>query len=71
MRSQVKRGVVDLDIRLFNVQSIYITRDQLFLNFKMANIEGDVTKQITSDVELFGSIMQQNGFENHFNRNDA
>ena len=34
----------------------------------MAIIKGDVTQQITSEVDLFGSIMQQNVIENKFNR---
>ena len=33
----------------------------------MATIGGDVTKQITSEVDLFGSIMQQNVIINKFN----
>ena len=33
----------------------------------MATIGGDVTEQITSEVDLFGSMMQQNVFENEFN----
>ena len=33
----------------------------------MATIGGDVTEQITSEVDLFGSIMQQNVIENEFN----
>ena len=34
----------------------------------MATIEGDVTEQITSEVDLFGSIIQQTIIENEFNR---
>ena len=34
----------------------------------MAIIGGDVTDQITSEVDLFGSIMQQKVIENEFNR---
>ena len=37
----------------------------------MATIGGDVAEQITSDVNLFGSIMQQNIIENEFNREYA
>ena len=37
----------------------------------MATIGGDVTKEITSEVDLFGSIMQQNVIENEFNREYA
>ena len=37
----------------------------------MAAIGGDVTKQITSEVDLFKSIMQQNVIENEFNREYA
>ena len=37
----------------------------------MATIGGDVTEQITSEVDLFGSIMQQNVIENDFNREYA
>ena len=33
----------------------------------MATLRGDVTKIITSEVDLFGSIMQQNVIENEFN----
>ena len=34
----------------------------------MAIIGGDVTKQMTSEVDLFKSIMMQNVIENEFNR---
>ena len=34
----------------------------------MATIGGEVTKEITSEVNLFGSTMQQNVIENEFNR---
>ena len=34
----------------------------------MATIGGDVTEQITNEVNLFGSIIQQNVIENKFNR---
>ena len=34
----------------------------------MATIGGDVTEQLTSEVDLFGSIMQQYVIENEFNR---
>ena len=37
----------------------------------MATIGGDVTEQITSEVDLFGSIMQQNVIENEFKREYA
>ena len=37
----------------------------------MATIGGDVTEQITSEVDLFGSIMQKNVIENEFNREYA
>ena len=37
----------------------------------MATIGGDVTEEITSEVDLFGSIMQQNVIENEFNREYA
>ena len=33
----------------------------------MVTIEGDVTEQITSEVDIFGSIMQQNVIDNEFN----
>ena len=33
----------------------------------MATIGHDVTEQITSEIDLFGSIMQQNVIENEFN----
>ena len=62
-----KRGAVNLYLRPLNVQSINVTSDQLSIIFKMATIGGDVTEQITSEVNLFGSIMQQNVIENEFN----
>ena len=34
----------------------------------MATIGGHVTEEIPSEVDLFGSIMQQNVIENEFNR---
>ena len=37
----------------------------------MATFGGDVTVQITSEVDLFGSIMPQNVIENEFNREYA
>ena len=37
----------------------------------MATMGGDVTEEITSKVDLFGSIMQQNIIENEFNREYA
>ena len=37
----------------------------------MTTIGGDVTEQITSEVGLFGSMMQQNVIENEFNREFA
>ena len=37
----------------------------------MATIGGDVTEQITSEVDLFGSILKQNSIENEFNREYA
>ena len=37
----------------------------------MATIGVDVTKQITSEVDSFGSIMQQNEIENELNREYA
>ena len=37
----------------------------------MATIGGDVTEQITSEVDPFGSIMQQNVIENELNREYA
>ena len=37
----------------------------------MATIGGDVTEQIKSEVDLFGSIMQHNVIENEFNREYA
>ena len=37
----------------------------------MASIRGDVTKEITSKVDLFGSIMQQNIIENELTREDS
>ena len=49
--------------RLPNVSSMHSPSDQLFKIFKMATIGGDVTEEITSEVDLFGSIMQQNVIE--------
>ena len=37
----------------------------------MATIGGNVTEQLTSEVDLFGSIMQQNVIKNKFNREYA
>ena len=37
----------------------------------MATMGGDVTEKITSEIDLFGSIMQQNIIENKFNREFA
>ena len=37
----------------------------------MATMGGDVTEKITSELDLFGSIMQQNVIENEFNREYA
>ena len=37
----------------------------------MATIGGDITEEITSEVDLIGSIMQQNVIENEFNREYA
>ena len=37
----------------------------------MATMGGDVTEEITSEVDLFGSILQQNIIENVFNRKYA
>ena len=37
----------------------------------MATMGGEVTEEITSEVDLFGSIMQQNVIENEFNREYA
>ena len=34
----------------------------------MAIIRDDVTDQITSEIDLFGLMMQQNVIENEFNR---
>ena len=39
--------------------------------FKMVTIGGDVREEITSEVDLLGSIMQQNVIENEFNREYA
>ena len=54
-----------------NTSSIHLTSDQLFIIFKIATIESDVTDKITSEVALFGTIMQQNVIENEFNREYA
>ena len=37
----------------------------------MATIGGDVTEQMTNEIDLYGSIMQQNVIENEFNREYA
>ena len=47
-----------------NKANIHLTSGQLFIMFKMTTIGGDVTEQITSEGDLFGSIMQQNVIEN-------
>ena len=68
----VDSGAVKLYIRRNpNEANIFLTRTQLFIIFKMATIRGDVTEQITREVHLFGSIMQQNVIENTFNREYA
>ena len=67
-----KSRAVNLYIRRNpNKVIIYLTSSQLLIIFKMATIGNDVTKQITSEVDLFGSIMQQNVIENKFNRKYA
>ena len=64
-----KNGAVKLYIRRNpNKANINLNSGHLFKIFKMATIGGDVTEQITSGVDLFGSIMQQNIIENEFNR---
>ena len=68
-RVQIKRGAVDLYIRRhLNVPSNHPNSDQLFIIFKMAINKRDVTKQITSNVNLFGSIMKLNVIKNEVNR---
>ena len=47
-----------------NVSSIHLNSDQLFIIFKMATIVGDVTEQIISEFDLFGSIIKQNVIRN-------
>ena len=37
----------------------------------MATMELDMTEKITSEVDLFGWVMQQNVIENQFNRKYA
>ena len=54
-----------------NEANIHLLSGQLCIIFKMATIGGDSTKQITSEVDLFGSIMQQNVIENEFIREYA
>lgn len=63
----MKSVVVDHYIINPNEASIYPTSDELFIIFKMATIEDDVTKQITSEVDLFRSIMQHYIIVNEFN----
>ena len=64
-RVQVISGAVDLFIRKhLNVTIIHPNSDQLFIIFKMAIIEGNVTEKISSEVYLFGSIMQRYDIEN-------
>ena len=71
-QGQVKRNAVERYIRSYpNEVSIHPTSGQLFIILKMATIGGDVTEQITSEVDQFGSIMQQNVIENEFNREYA
>ena len=50
-----------------NVASIHLFSDQLFIIFKMATIWGNVTDRITSEIDPFGSIMQQNVIKIEFN----
>ena len=54
-----------------NESSIHPPSDKLFIIFKIATIGVDVTEEITSELDLFGSIMQQNVIENEFNRKHA
>ena len=53
------------------ISSIHLICDQLFITFKMATIGGDVTEKITSEVDLFGSIMQQKVIEHELTREYA
>ena len=57
--------------RLPNVSSIPLTSIQLFIIFEMATMGSDVTEEITSEVDVFCSIMQQNIIENKFNHEYA
>ena len=50
-----------------NKANSHLPSGQLLIIFKMATIGGDVTEQITSEVDLFESIMQQNVIENNIN----
>ena len=54
-----------------NEANIHLTSGHSFIIYKMATIGVDVTKQITSEVDSFGSIMQQNEIENELNREYA
>ena len=68
----VKCGAVKLYIRRNpNKANIHLTSGQLFIIFKMATNGGDVTEQITSEVDIFISIMQKNVIENEFNHEYA
>ena len=57
--------------RRSNKSSIHLPSNQLFIILKKATIVGDFMEEITIEVDLFGSIMQQNVIENEFNREYA
>ena len=50
-----------------NKANIHLISKKLFIIFKIATIGYDVTERFTSEVDLFGSIMQKNVIENEFN----
>ena len=45
--------MIPSNVHYRNVPNIHLNCDQLFIIFKIINIEGDVIKQITSEVDLF------------------
>ena len=54
-----------------NWSSIHLTSGHLFIIFEMGTMGIEPTEQIANEVDLFGTIMQQNIIENEFNREYA
>ena len=65
--SHKKRRCAPVYKKWQNVSSIPLTDDKFLIIFKMLTMKGYLKKEITSEVNLFGSIMQQNVMENQFN----